>query len=256
MELSKPVMATLSEALGKTNLTHTSFNRICEKLEVNLEYINDPVKGYSKEGRLWSLIEYLNGKDKLNKLIEEIIINYNGTENLGEINKALNQSGYSVNKKGQVISYMGTQVKYAKTQSKIEDDLKNLGFFQVLDLLDKGIKEYGEGNAFPSIRIALEGLINEILKAESLSTSGSVRDRMARLLQIDILSTSPNQLRVHGQTIHMELAHSYGIYSLLSHYLNHYNDVSKEELHFVFFQTVGLIWLITQRYLKYLANKN
>ena len=255
MELSRPCMAYLSEALNRANLTHTLLNKICAKLDVDLENTSDPVKGNSLGGRLWALIENINGTETLNKLIEEIVTEHEGWRHLKEINGALNISGYSVNKDGQISSYMGKQVKLATTQSKIEEDLKNLGFSRILEVLHGGIKQYGEGKEFPSLRVAIEGLVDEILKAEGKSTSGSVRNRMERLLQINILSREPDQLRVHGQIIHLELAHAYGIYSLLSHYLNHYGEVSEEELHFVFFQSIGLIWLLTQRYLKYLEEE-
>lgn len=252
MDLEPASIAYLSDALSNANITHADLNKICAKIDVDVEYTDDPTKGYSLDGRLWALIENINGSKTLNKLIQEIVIDYEGWRHLKEINRALNLSGYTVNKKGQISGYMGKQIKIGETQSKIEEDLNELGLTNVLDLLNNGIKQYGEGKVFPSIRNAIEGLVEEILNKEGISTSGSVRDRMERLQQIDVLSTEPDQLRVQGRTIHLELAHAYGIYSLLSHYLNHYSDVSEEELHFVFFQSIGLIWLITQRYMKYL----
>ncbi len=252
MDLGTPSMAYLSDALSNAFITHAELNKICAKIDVNVEYSYDSTKGGSLSGRLWALIENKNGSKTLNKLVQEIVIDYSGWKYLKDINRALNLSGYTINKKGEISSYLGQQINIGATKSKIEEDLTELGFNDVLDNLNGGIEQYGKGNVFPSIRNAIEGLVVEILNNEGSSISGSMRDRMERLQEIDVLSTEPDQLRVHGQTIHLELAHAYGIYSLLSHYLNHYSSVSEEELHFVFFQSVGLLWLITQRYMKHL----
>lgn len=49
----------------------------------------------------------------------------------------------------------------------------------------------------------------------------------------------------------LEHAHAYGVYSLLSNYIDHSNPKTSEiEKHFVFFQAVGLIWLLVKRYQK------
>jgi hypothetical protein len=82
-----------------------------------------------------------------------------------------------------------------------------------------------------------------------------MRDDMNRLFDINVLNNNCKPFTIGGQTDPLELVHAYGIFSLLSEYLAHYGDLNEEEKHFIFFQSVGLFWLITERYMKFLETK-
>jgi len=251
MKLSKSSIVDLSEALRAASLTHKYLEKICYKLDIPVDYCYDEEKGGSLENRLWALIENLNDTYKLGELIHIIVTNYGGYKQIKRINDALQASGYMVTNKGQVLSQMGKEVKLQQKLSEIEEGLTQLGFTQVLKDFQNGVENYGKGQNFQDIRRALEGLIHEIIDRKIGSHAGNIRQEMENLFPPKVLMTNLKKFNIEGKTMELEHAHAYCIYSLLSNYIDHYNTKTDEtERHFVFFQSVGLIWLLVKRHLK------
>jgi hypothetical protein len=252
MQLSKGTLRYISDEF-ENKISNSSFEEICDK--VDLDYDSIPGGAINKKTKLFRFMLNLNNSQKLAEVISVLFLDFSGPYHLTRLNEILKRDGYILTEKGKIISYMGEQVQLATTQSKIEEDLKSLGFTRVSTLLDTGIEEYGKGKEFSSVRVAIIGLITEILKKEKINPTENIKDNMKKLFDIDILKSAPKPLSVDGKKIDMELAHAYGIFSLLSHYLVHYGEISEEEKHFLFFQSIGLVWLLTQRYKKYLRRK-
>jgi len=248
MKLTNPSMAYLSDALTTADLTHSRLDKVCAKIDIPVEETIG--RGMALENRLWALIENLNDSDKLNLLIKIIVTEYGG--NVNEINGALSMSGYLVTEDGNIIPHMPENTNIQEKLSEIEEGLNNVGFEQVAKYFKDGVDAYGKGKNFQNIRNALEGLIKEILDKEIGKSGDNAKNNMALLLKIGILKSCSKNFS--ETSMELEYAHAYGIYSLLSHFIDHYNtDTEEADRHFIFFQSVGLIWLIVKRYTQYLG---
>lgn len=250
MRLDRDSKAYLSEEFSGY-LNQGDFEHLLMKMDIEDEHFED-VHFYSK-GRtssvvrkLLTLIEMVNGKDEMSDLIRIVVEDYVPSDVSG-INEALKLSGYEVDSEGNIESDVVEQADVPEIKPKIEENLSELEFDDVLTDYNEGINQYHQGNKFQSLRRCLEGLVEKILEEEG-EVQGDSRGNMRKLLNLEVLSTDPEPMNVNGGTMELELIHSYGIYSLLSHYLEHFNEYSEEDLHFIFAQTVSLIWLLTQRY--------
>lgn len=248
MILSRPSMIYLAEALEGAYLSHNYLNRVCHKIDVPVEYSYDKSLGsQSLSNRLWALIMKLNGTNKLDQLLQIIYKEYQGYKVRDKINNALKMSGYFITEDGKIISQMGEQIGFVETQNQIEMNLQKMGFEGALKDFKEGVANYGEGKLFSPLRRSLEGIITEILKENGIDAS-NMRKNIDDLVEIGILRKEP-ELSIQGRKYSLESIHAYGIYKIISHYIEHYNEFSEEDKHFIFFQTMGLIWLITHRYL-------
>jgi hypothetical protein len=252
MQLSKVTMRYLCDEF-ENKISHSSFDEICDKIDTSYDSV--PGGMINKKNKLFGFFSNLNNTPKLAEAISVLFLDFSGPLHLQRLNDILKRDGYNITEDGKIISYMGEQVQLATTQSKIEKTLHDLSFNRVLTLFDQGIDEYGRNQEFQTLRTAIIGLIEEILRKENLPITGNIRTDMNKLFDINILNNNCRPFTIGVQTDHLELVHAYGIFSLLSEYLVHYGDLNEEEKHFIFFQSVGLFWLLTERYKKYLETK-
>ena len=246
MKLSKSVIRKLARLFEY--LTHPEISEICDIIDVDLELSY----GSNKKERLTNLMHELNGDDKLNQLIQEIFNEYGGNSYIDEINEILRPDGYSITEEGYMTTSIGEIVQLKKKLSDIETGLQNIGFDNVLKYFKDGVDAYGRGKNFQDIRNALEGLVEKIIISEGGNYKKYMRENMKTLFKYSILKHCNKPFKVNGYKMELEHAHAYGIFSLLSEYIDHFNEITDEtDKHFVFSQSVILIWLLVKRYLEY-----
>ncbi len=191
----------------------------------------------------------LNDKDTLASLISILFTDYNRSFTVDEINNILSRDGYTIDEEGRIISSIGEIVELKTKLSDIEAGISNIGSEALLTQFKNGVKNYGEGANFQDIRNSIEGVINIILTNKNENINGlNMRRKMELLLDHNILRGTNEKFSVNGQPFDFEFLHSYGIWKMLSHYIDHFNESTGEnERHFVFFQSIGLLWLIIRR---------
>ena len=245
MLLSKGTLRYLSDEF-KDWVTHPEMGEICDKMNIKAELSS----GFGKKDRFYTLMDNLNDSEKLAQLISILFLEYDTRNSLDKLNTILKKDGYTITEEGKIISSMGEIVELKSKLSEIEDGLSKIIGETALTQFRHGVANYGDGKNFQDIRNVLEGLIDTILtnKNETI-TNSDMRRKMELLLNYNILKSSSEKFRVGGNDFEFEHLHSYGIWKMLSHYIDHYNaNTGENERHFVFFQSIGLIWLLIKRY--------
>jgi hypothetical protein len=244
VQLSKGTMRYLADEF-KDWVTNTEITEICDKMNIEGELSG----GFGKKDRFNNLMDALNDSDKLAQLISILFLEYDNRNSLDNLNTILRRDGYTISEEGQIISSIGEIVELKNKLSDIENGLSEISGETLLNEFKHGVENYGDGKNFQDIRNALEGVINTILtnKNETI-THVDMRRKMELLLNHNILKSSSEKFRVSGNDFEFEHLHSYGIWKMLSHYIDHHNEMTGEnERHFVFFQSIGLIWLLIKR---------
>jgi hypothetical protein len=205
--------------------------------------------GFGKKARFFNLMNNLNDKDTLALLISMLFTDYNRRFSVDDMNKILCRDGYTIDEDGKIISSIGELVELKTKLSEIEKGITRIGSNALLTQFRHGVENYGEGKNFQDIRNSIEGIVDIILTNKHENIAGlNMRRKMELLLNHNILIPSSEKFSVNGQPFEFEFLHSYGIWKMLSHYIDHFNATTGEnERHFVFFQSIGLLWLIIKR---------